>query len=199
MMIAQATGQASVFPWFTPVAWVIGIGSIIVAILGYRRSHLPLIKVRGVYGEFLQVIDSPREDRFIRIDLESCGADIFEIAVSLEVFYVEDVLKLQGQILPPGYELDVPLGREVVYASTCRTPFIPLGKDLPNPFKKGQHITMELPAGLLHELYERHPQIPKASTMSPSHVSIVITAAGNRVLKRIPLRKFKKLLARLDQ
>ena len=124
-MIDLLSQVAKSFPAWMTIGWIVGLAAIFVAIQAYRHTHLPIVRVHRVYGEFLQMPDTPLTDRFIRVDMACVGADVFDLVVVLEVSIERDVWNLSKDLRREGYEGDLPKG--ATFAWTYPAPFCIIG------------------------------------------------------------------------
>jgi hypothetical protein len=164
---------------WTVVGWAIAAGFGAVAVLNYRRSHFPSIRVTNVrsFGR-----SGPRDDRsehYLALDILSFGADVYGLQVFLEARY------------------STPQDNSPLAA---RLQFDVIGT-LPDPLKKGQHVGFELPHWKLRDYpfdsrdRGRRPVLRRLPTGS---VAIVVYHAGRRVLERVPAGDFEEALAQFE-
>lgn len=81
-------GQQAQVAWPTIAALVLSASAFVVAIKNYRRSRLPLVRHKLEVGTYSDVLEdgTVELETFLKLDLLSMGADIYDLSARLVVF-----------------------------------------------------------------------------------------------------------------
>jgi hypothetical protein len=68
-----------------------------------------------------------------------------------------------------------------------------------NPIERGQIVEYELPQTMAQEIRDIYPKIGRHSDLPDNRLFIVINANFDETLIRIPAKRFREMLRRLEQ
>ena len=72
------------FPWWTPIPWLLAFGSLVVALVAYRRNRHGTLRMRVWCSGYFQSHGEPDSHARLHVNLLAKGADVYDIRVRLE-------------------------------------------------------------------------------------------------------------------
>jgi hypothetical protein len=161
--------------WWVPIPWILGLVAVFIAGFAYRRTHLPSVRLVFVSSAGLAHAPDWGNVWHITLKLLSTGADLYGLQVFLEIHYK------RGQ-------------DRTNWPDVLALHFYPVA-ELTSPLKKGQDAQFVLTDTHLKEALRLNSGYYCLPTELPSRrVFISVYGAGDRLITRLPARKFRKEL-----
>lgn len=167
------------FEWWVPIPWVLAALSVTVAVIAFRRSRHPAMKIHRMATECLGRHPDWDYHEYFYLDLLCLGTDVFDLEVYLECDHSYREHGRRNSLVR-------------------RFQFKPLGA-LPNPIKNGQVVRFELGDHDFRDLRGRRtfdPRLP--SELWPGRVRIAAYHSGRRLLLALSSWRFRRLLRSFD-
>ncbi len=163
--------------WWVPIPWIIGIVSLTLAIVAFRRTRYPAIRIRIRSLGYLQ--RSPEQDShaYLGLEITSLGSDIFDLRAYLEVDTLFWVRKRRSRWLPK-----VPMTTTAKFAFRPATFPTKQTDPIPDPVKNGQVIRFELTDHEIQSVALRHRYWRLPSQRWPGRVRITVYHSSDRKL-----------------
>lgn len=165
--------------WWMPIPWVLAAASATIAVLAFRRSRLPHVRIHRLAVECTARHPDWRNHEYLNLDLLCLGADIFD----LEAYCECDYSYRRGWWR---------------YPVSRHSRFVPIGT-LPNPVKNGQIVRFETADHEYRFLQDRrYADIRVPSQLWPGRVRIAVYHSGKRLLLSHSSWRFRSLLKQFD-
>ena len=176
-LLNQFAANIASLAWWVPIPWAIGIVGLAIAIVAFRRTRYPAIRLRIRCLGYLQRPPEQDSHAYLVTEITSLGSDIFDLRAYLEVDTIFWVRKRRSRWLPK-----LPMTTTAKFAfKPARFP-IKQTDPIPDPVKNGQVVRFELTDHEIQSVALRHRYWKLPSQRWPGRVRVAVYHSGDRKL-----------------
>ena len=172
-----ALANMTAFDWWVPIPWIIGGVSLAMAIVAFRRTRYPAIRLRVRCFGYLQQPPEQDSHAYLGIEILSLGSEIFDLRAYLELDTVFWVRKRRSRWLPK-----LPMTTTAKFSFLPATFPIKQTAPIPDPVKNGQIVRLELTDHQIQSVALQHRYWKLPSQRWPGHVRVAVYHSSDREL-----------------